>query len=106
MAITGNTIQNSGFESFEFWCPECRPKGKNIAVNISPALDCFSDRNLINGFTRPYIQANAWVASPGDADSTLVLNWAVEKSIKFLVFFLIQIMVIRWNRRKWDTPRM
>jgi len=82
-----NPPENSGFASFEFWCPERRPKGENIAMSIRPALNCFSDRNLINGFTRPYIQANAWVASPGDADPTLILNWAVEKSIKFVVLF-------------------
>lgn len=37
--------ENSGFNSFEFWCPERRPKGENIAMNINPALDCFCTKS-------------------------------------------------------------
>jgi hypothetical protein len=80
--------ENSGFDSFEFWCPVRRPKGENIAMNISPALDCFSAQNLVNGFTRPYIQPNAWVAGADDATPTLILNWAAEKKIKSVTLFL------------------
>ena len=67
--------QNSGFDSFEFWCPERRPKGENIAMNITPALKCFSANNLINGFTRPYIQPNAWVADWHEMVSTVSMKW-------------------------------
>jgi hypothetical protein len=80
--------ENSGFDTFEFWCPLRRPKGENIAMNISPALDCFSVQNLVNGFTRPYIQPNAWVAGADDATPTLILNWAAEKAIKSVTLFL------------------
>lgn len=79
--------ENSGFDSFEFWCPVRRPKGENIAMNISPALDCFSAQNLVNGFTRPYIQPNAWVANPDDANPTIILNWAAEIKIKSITLF-------------------
>jgi hypothetical protein len=79
--------ENSGFDSFEFWCPIRRPKGENIAMNINPALDCFSAKNLVNGFTRPYIQSNAWVASPDDANPTIILNWAEEKKTKSITLF-------------------
>jgi hypothetical protein len=79
--------ENSGFDAFEFWCPARRPKGENIAMNITPALDCFSASNLVNGFTRPYIQPNAWVANPDDANPTLILNWAAEKTIKSVTLF-------------------
>jgi hypothetical protein len=80
--------ENSGFDSFEFWCPLRRPKGENIAMNITPALDCFSEQNLVNGFTRPYIQPNAWVTGADDANPTLILNWAAEKKIKSVTLFL------------------
>jgi hypothetical protein len=80
--------ENSGFDTFEFWCPLRRPKGENIAMNIRPALDCFSAQNLVNGFTRPYIQPNAWVSGADDATPTLILNWAAEKTIKSITLFL------------------
>jgi len=80
--------ENSGFESFEFWCPERRPKGENIAMNISPALDCFSAQNIVNGFTRPYIQPNAWVAGTDDASPVITLSWDKMLIIKSLTLFL------------------
>jgi hypothetical protein len=80
--------ENSGFESFEFWCPERRPKGENIAMNINPALDCFSAQNLVNGFTRPYIQPNAWVADVEDAGPVITLSWEKMQIVKSLRLFL------------------
>lgn len=79
--------ENSGFESFEFWCPERRPKGQNIAMNIHPALDCFSGENLVNGFIRPYIRPNAWVANPEDNTPNLKLTWDEPKTIHSLTLF-------------------
>ena len=80
--------ENSGFDSFEFWCPVRRPKGENIAMNISPALDCFSEQNLINGFARPYIQPNAWVVGADDVSPVLTLSWEKQQSIKSITLFL------------------
>jgi hypothetical protein len=80
--------ENSGFDSFEFWCPERRPKGENIAMNITPTLDCFAPQQIVNGYTRPYIQPNAWVAAADDANPTLTLDWAAEKPIKSVTLFL------------------
>lgn len=86
----GNQIppENSGFDSFEFWCPERRPKGENIAMNINPALDCFSAQNLVNGFTRPYIQPNAWVAGMDDDSPVLTFSWDKIQNIKSITLFL------------------
>ncbi|HSO85613.1 MAG TPA: FAD-dependent oxidoreductase, partial [Draconibacterium sp.] len=80
--------ENSGFDTFEFWCPMRRPKGENIAMNITPALDCFSVGNLVNGFTRPYIQPNAWVASIDNDSPILTLSWDSEQTIKSVTLFL------------------
>ncbi len=73
--------ENSGFDAFEFWCPERRPKGENIAMNITPALKCFSGKNLINGFTRPYLRPNAWAADWHELISTVSLKWEKVQTI-------------------------
>lgn len=78
---------NSGFESFEFWCPERRPKGQNIAMNISPGISVFKKENLINGFTRPFILPNAWVADWYDDNPTLTLKWESPQTIKNIILY-------------------
>jgi len=65
---------NIGVEQFEFWCPERRPGGHNIALNIEPALDVFGPENVLNGRTRPEILPNAWVADPDDPNPTLTVH--------------------------------
>jgi hypothetical protein len=78
---------DSGFDSFEFWCPERRPKGKNIALTISPPLDFFSSQNIINGFTRPYIKPNAWIADIDDKAPYLIFVWDQKQTIHNLTFY-------------------
>jgi hypothetical protein len=80
--------EDSGFESFEFWCPDRRPKGQNLAMTISPALDCFGAQNIVNGFTRPYIRPNAWVADRNDLKPTLTLQWNEPKEINSVTLFM------------------
>ena len=82
-----NPPEDSGFESFEFWCPERRPKGQNIAMSIFPALNCFQSDNATNGYTRPYIQSNAWVADWNDTNPSLTLKWDEPKSIHSVTLF-------------------
>jgi hypothetical protein len=72
----------SGFDSFEFWCPERRPKGENLAMNIFPALNCFPAKNLVNGFTRPTTQPNGWVSDWQESCSTLLLTWEKLQQIR------------------------
>ena len=71
-----------GIEAFEFWIPERRPQGHNIAMQITPALEAFSADQLKNGFTRPYIRSNAWVADPLDPQPTLRIQWERPQTIK------------------------
>jgi FAD dependent oxidoreductase len=66
---------NSGIESFEFWIPQRRPGGKNLACRIDPPLQAFEPDNVVNGYARPTAQSNAWVATPDDKNPTLVLSW-------------------------------
>ncbi|MEO0334565.1 MAG: FAD-binding dehydrogenase, partial [Bacteroidota bacterium] len=76
--------QELGIDAFEFWIPERRPSGHNIAMQISPGLEAFSTSQLTNGFTRPYRQSNAWVADPLDSTPTLEFHWKQSQTIKVI----------------------
>ncbi|MGV8094164.1 MAG: FAD-dependent oxidoreductase [Mangrovibacterium sp.] len=79
--------ENSGFDTFEFWCPERRPNGKNLAMTISPGLTCFSRENLTNGFVRPYLKPNVWISGLDDKEPVLILKWDKEQIINSLTFY-------------------
>jgi FAD dependent oxidoreductase len=71
----------SGIDSFEFWIPQRRPSGKNLAVKISPPLEVFSAQNLTNGFARPTNQPNAWVTDFAHEQPVLTLEWDKPQTI-------------------------
>jgi hypothetical protein len=64
-----------GMDAFEFWCPERRPAGKNIAMKIQPGLKLFQSKNISNGWNRPVSQPNAWVAALEDKNPHLDISW-------------------------------
>jgi len=66
---------DSGIESFEFWIPQRRPGGKNLACRIDPPLRAFEPVNVINGYARPTAQTNAWSSVPEDEAPGLTLTW-------------------------------
>lgn len=66
---------DSGIESFEFWIPQRRPAGNNLACTIKPPLAAFEPDNLVNGYARPTSSTNAWVAQPDDAAPQVTLAW-------------------------------
>ena len=70
-----------GVESFEFWIPERRPSGRNLAIAFDPPLELFAAVNVLQGPTRPTIQANAWVAAPDDPAPRLTLAWTQPQHI-------------------------
>lgn len=76
-----------GFDSFEFWCPERRPNGKNIAFTLNPPQEIFSVKLLVNGYTRPYGTTNAWAADPDDKKPEIVFDWKEEQVISRLTLF-------------------
>lgn len=86
---TGKQVppRDSGFESFEFWCPERRPAGENLAMKILPALESFGTDNLCNGFVRPTIRTNAWVASLEDKTPTLTIKWESIQVINEIIIY-------------------
>jgi hypothetical protein len=70
-----------GIDTFEFWTPQRRPKGKNFAVTIAPPLDAFAVANVTNGVARPTRGPNAWVADFRDPAPTLTLRWDQPQTI-------------------------
>lgn len=80
-------LEDLGIDSFEFWCPERRPAGENIAMNIQPAITVFDVKNVINGFTRPTTKPNAWVATLEDENPQLTLAWDATRNISEVVLY-------------------
>jgi hypothetical protein len=76
-----------GVEAFEFWCPERRPQGQNIAMHINPAITCFSKENLRTSPYRPVEKPNAWVADLEDKTPTVTITWKEPKKIKGITLF-------------------
>ena len=78
-----------GLDAFEFWTPERRPAGKNLAMKIEPALDSFNLNQVCNGEIRPTSEGrtNAWVADWSDEHPELKLKWNSEKTISKLQLF-------------------
>lgn len=75
----------SGVDEFEFWCPQRRPQGENIAVRILSPLDVFKAENVRNGVDRPVNQPNAWAADRHDPAPCLSVSWDKPKSIRTIV---------------------
>ncbi|TWU67335.1 FAD-dependent oxidoreductase [Crateriforma conspicua] len=77
-----------GVERFEFWLPQRRPAGKNLAMQITPPLSGFGPGNVITGPERPTSGINAWVASPDDSSPSLNLTWDHPVTIRRVVVAL------------------
>lgn len=90
-AVSNNGSQqapeNSGLESFEFWTPERRPAGKNIALRFNKAIEIANTDFIRNGYFRPYRQSNAWIASFNDNQPTLTLKWPEKREIKTIKLY-------------------
>jgi hypothetical protein len=79
--------EDIGVETFEFWTPQRRPKGHNLALEIEPPLAAFESPNVVNGVQRPTTGTNAWVASPNDAAPALMLEWLDAQTIARIELF-------------------
>lgn len=80
--------EGSGFDSFEFWCPERRPAGKNLSLGIFPAIEDFSCENLVNGYTREGTSSNAWVASAESDKAAVTFEWDEPQTIRRVRLYL------------------
>lgn len=79
--------EDSGIEAFEFWCPQRRPQGHNLAMKIDPVIDVFGVENILEGNTRPTVLPNAWVALPEDNDPTIMIEWKDKLDISKISFY-------------------
>lgn len=79
--------ENSGIDSFEFWIPERRPGGANIAMEIAPSLDVFDCTDVLNGYVRPFVRPNAWVAEFDDRKPVLTLEWNEPETLHELILY-------------------
>ena len=90
-AVSNEGIQSPppgiGIDTFEFWCPRRRPGGQNIAMKIMPGLELYSPANIANGFTRPYLSANAWAADLADIQPQILLEWKEKKRVQTITLF-------------------
>jgi hypothetical protein len=73
--------EDIGVDTFEFWCPQRRPEGRNIAMKFAQPLSVFGTKNLTNGFHRPVSQPNAWVADHKDKFPLLTISWEAPVTI-------------------------
>jgi len=71
-----------GMDSFEFWCPQRRPAGQNLAMKFPEPLQAFTASNISNGIARPTTSPNAWVASFQDKSPWVQLQWDQPQHIK------------------------
>ncbi|HTN38392.1 MAG TPA: FAD-dependent oxidoreductase [Arachidicoccus sp.] len=80
---TGKQIapEGSAIDDFEFWCPERRPEGHNLALQLNSIIP-FEVENIRNGIDRPVLRPNAWVASPSDAKPHIELSWTESQRIR------------------------
>ncbi|MBL0743109.1 FAD-dependent oxidoreductase [Chryseolinea lacunae] len=77
--------EDIGIDAFEFWCPQRRPEGQNLAIKMSEPLKGFEAENIRNGIARPTDKPNAWVADLNDKKPTLTLTWQTPKIIRNIV---------------------
>jgi len=73
--------EDIGVDTFEFWCPERRPAGQNLALTINGGIQLFGADNSRNGLQRPTSQPNAWVAAADDPNPTITLSWPDKQQI-------------------------
>ncbi|CCN80611.1 putative FAD/NAD(P)-binding domain protein [Vibrio nigripulchritudo SFn27] len=77
-----------GVDSFEFWVPERRPKGQNIAFQSATSLHSFSKQSLTKGALRPTALPNVWMAKPSDPYPNITLEWDKPVTAKTLTLYL------------------
>ena len=75
-----------GVDTFEFWCPQRRPAGLNLAFRLNKPISLFEPENLKNGWHRPIAGPNAWVAAADDRNPELQLQWNDNQRISKIDF--------------------
>ncbi|QEC43195.1 FAD-dependent oxidoreductase [Pseudobacter ginsenosidimutans] len=79
--------EHIGMDTFEFWCPQRRPEGHNIAFKYPAGINLFGAENIRNGIDRPTWQPNAWVADWNDPHPQLTISWKEPQTINQIDLF-------------------
>ncbi len=81
--------EHVGIDRFEFWTPERRPNGKNLAFSVSPSLSIFEIENITNSEIKPNPngETNVWTASFEDKKPTVQCSWEHEISVQKIKLF-------------------
>lgn len=78
-AVSNSGVQTPpadiGMDSFEFWTPQRRPEGHNMAFSLSDTMYTFKAENIKTGYARPFITPNAWIAKKEDAQPRITVQW-------------------------------
>ena len=75
-------MEDIGVDTFEFWCPQRRPGGRNLAFSLSEPIALFEPENLRNIHNRPVASPNAWVADFNDAEPVVTIRWEAPVNIQ------------------------
>jgi len=54
-------------------------------MNINPAITDFGVSNILNGFIRPTIKPNAWIAAQEDQNPSLTFKWDKQQMINRII---------------------
>ncbi|MCF0063547.1 FAD-dependent oxidoreductase [Dyadobacter chenwenxiniae] len=73
--------EDLGVDTFEFWCPQRRPEGRNLAFILSEPIALFEPENLKTRHNRPIASPNAWVADFNDAEPVVNIRWEARVNI-------------------------
>lgn len=73
--------EDLGVDTFEFWCPQRRPEGRNLAFSLSEPISLFESENLKTYHNRPIASPNAWVADFHDAEPVVNIRWKAPINI-------------------------
>jgi len=77
-----------GIDRFEFWLPQRRPKGQNLAFSLSSPIEVFGAENTTFGPARPTDMTNAWIADFDDTSPSIEFTWEAPVSIKTVIIEL------------------
>ena len=93
-----------GIDRFEFWVPERRPGGHNLAFTLSNPLKAFESGQLTNGWFRPTALTNAWVAAAEDPSPRLELSWEQSQRISEVVLHFDADFDHAMETAQWGHP--
>jgi len=103
---TGEQVppEGIGIDRFEFWVPDRRPEGHNLAFKLSTPLEAFELEQLASGTFRPTVSTNAWVAAAADLTPRLEIAWDTEQTIREVVLHFDNDFDHAMETAQWGHP--